>query len=68
MNTFTGIDKTDCKSEEGITVSLIDTIGFLCGLLSARDLSTPAAKEALEDLRTNQKYNDMEKIMKELLP
>ena len=45
---------TDCRSEEGITVGLIDAIISICRVLSERDLSPPAVREAIEDLRTDE--------------
>jgi hypothetical protein len=45
---------TDCRTEVGITVGLIDTIINCARLLSTRDLSIPAIKEALLDLREDQ--------------
>lgn len=58
MNTQKSIktgDTTDCRTEEGITVSMIDTINFLLGQLADRDLDNPNAKEALKDLMVNGK-------------
>lgn len=49
-------DTTDCRTEEGITVSLIDTISFLMGQLMERDLDNQNAQEALKDLRINGKW------------
>lgn len=40
---------TDCRSEEGITVGLIDAIISVARVVSKRDLSPPAVKEALRD-------------------
>ncbi len=44
---------TDCRTTEGVTVGIIDSIITLCRLLVERDLTTPAAKEALRDLRSD---------------
>ena len=41
----------DCRSEEGITISLIDTIINSARLLRSRDLSHSETQEALKDLR-----------------
>lgn len=54
-STTTG-DKTDCRTEEGITVSMIDTINFLIGQLMERDLDNLNAQEALKDLMVSNKY------------
>ena len=45
---------TDCRSEEGITVGLVDAIISICRILAQRDLSLPAVKEALIDLATDE--------------
>lgn len=42
---------TECRSDEGVTVSIIDTISFLANLLSVRDLSSKAAQAAIKDLQ-----------------
>ena len=41
---------TDCRSEDGITVSLIDSIISICRVLKTRDLTSGDAQEALKDL------------------
>lgn len=41
---------TDCRSEEGITVGLIDSIISICRVLHTRDFDTPQVQEALKDL------------------
>jgi hypothetical protein len=41
---------TDCRSEEGITVGLIDALITLARVLRSRDLSTDAIHGALVDL------------------
>lgn len=46
------MDCVDCRSEEGITISLIDTIITITYLLKERDLKHPAVVEALRDLRS----------------
>lgn len=40
---------TDCRTEEGITVGLIDSLISICRVLSKRDLAGHAAVEALRD-------------------
>ena len=42
---------TDCRSEVGITVGLIDTIITASRVLKERDLSDSEVQEALKDLR-----------------
>lgn len=46
--------KTDCRSEDGITVGLIDGIIAAARVLSKRDLSSPAVVEALKDIRADE--------------
>lgn len=46
--------RTDCRSEEGITVGLIDALISICRILAKRDLTTPQAGEALLDLRQDE--------------
>lgn len=41
---------TDCRSEEGITVGLVDAMLTIARVLVHRDLSPAAVKEALRDL------------------
>lgn len=48
-----GVAHTDCGSEDGITVGLIDSIITSCRVLSSRDLTCEAAVEALRDLRSD---------------
>lgn len=45
---------TDCRSEEGVTVGLIDAIMTMSRLLSRRNLSHPAVQEALKDLNADE--------------
>lgn len=45
-----GVFTTDCRSQEGITVSLLDGIMATCRVLRTRDLQHPAAVAALHDL------------------
>jgi hypothetical protein len=53
---------TDCRSETGITVGLIDAIITMVRLLAERDLETPEAQEALKDLRQDE---DLAKVLRE---
>lgn len=41
---------TDCRSEEGVTVGLVDALISICRILAARDPSPVAVGEALKDL------------------
>jgi len=45
---------TDCRSETGITVGLIDGIIAIARVLSKRDHSSPEVIQALKDLRTDE--------------
>jgi hypothetical protein len=53
---------TDCRSEEGITVGLIDSLIVTARVLAKRDLLSPAIIEALRDLASDE---DVERIMTE---
>ena len=48
-----GVAHTDCRTEDGITVGLIDSIITSCRVLSSRDLTCEAVVEALRDLRSD---------------
>lgn len=43
-------DVQDCRSEEGITVSLVDAMISILRVLAPRNLSTTNVQEALADL------------------
>ena len=45
---------TDCRSEDGITVGLIDGVISVARVLRGRDLTVPAVVEALADLRADE--------------
>jgi len=40
---------TDCRSEEGITTGLVDSLITICRILAKRDLSPLPVQEALVD-------------------
>lgn len=40
---------TDCRSEDGITVGLIDSLIAIGRVLADRDFTNPAVQEALKD-------------------
>src|SRR5580693_8205455 len=42
---------TDCKSKVGKTVTIIDTIFFLCSLLRGRNLKSKAVVAAIKDMQ-----------------
>lgn len=50
---------TNCRSEIGITVGLIDSIICTCRVLAGRDRTAPEVLEALRDLRQDK---DVHKI------
>lgn len=57
-------ETTDCRSEEGITVSLIDSIISVSRVVKQRLImlkSTPAIEEALKDLTSDE---DLKSILK----
>lgn len=46
---------TDCRSEAGVTVGLVDAVITCCRLLAVRDLALdPAVQEAVADLRADE--------------
>lgn len=45
---------TDCRSEVGITVGLIDGMIAIARVLKQRDLSSPEVRQALKDLRSDE--------------
>jgi hypothetical protein len=54
------LNETDCRSEVGITVGLIDSIISISRVLSKRSIHDPAIKEALMDLAGDE---DLGKIL-----
>lgn len=48
------ISETDCRSEVGITVGLIDSLIVICRVLKSRNLSASEVKEALKDLSSDE--------------
>jgi hypothetical protein len=53
MNELRDAHSTDCRSDEGITVGLVDSILTAAHLLASRDLTPPAVQAALRDLRAD---------------
>lgn len=51
---------TDCRTDEGKTVGLIDSIIFIARILAERDLSSPTIQSALRDFRGDE---DVKKLM-----
>ena len=48
---------TDCRTEAGVTVGLIDALITICRVLAKRDLSSdPGVREALIDLDQDEDY------------
>lgn len=45
---------TDCRSEEGITVGLIDSLIAVARIAAKRPLDSPAIQEALQDLASDE--------------
>jgi len=46
--------ETDCRSEVGITVGLVDGMISMARVLRHRDLSSPEVQEALKDLQSDE--------------
>ncbi len=53
---MTNTTYTDCRSEVGITVGIIDAIITLCRLLHGRDTSGDEVVQALQDLRHDEDF------------
>lgn len=53
------ITKTDCRSEVGITVGLIDSIITAARVLAGREKSSMEVREALKDLRADEDIKDL---------
>ena len=51
---MTNVTITDCRSETGVTVGLIDSLMSICHVLIERDLSPVEIREALSDLNSNE--------------
>lgn len=52
--------RTDCRSEVGVTVGLVDALISVCRVLAARDTSSPEVAEALKDLGSDE---DVAKVL-----
>lgn len=52
-------EKTECNSEIGITIGIIDSIINAAHLLKGRDLSAPEVKEAIKDLGSQKTLSDI---------
>lgn len=55
--------KTECRTPDGITVGLIDSIHTITQLLVVRDFSAPEVVEALRDLRDDPAFQDIQLAM-----
>ena len=53
---MTNTTHTDCRSEVGTTVGIIDAIITLCRLLHGRDTSGDEVVQALQDLRHDEDF------------
>ena len=58
--------KTDCQSEEGITVGLIDALISIARVLAMRDMNKKEVKEALKDLKDDKDIKKILEAMKEV--
>ena len=56
---MTNTTYTDCRSEVGITVGIIDAIITLCRLLRGRDMSGDEVVQALQDLRHDENFANL---------
>jgi hypothetical protein len=48
---------SDCRSEDGITIGLVDSLIRICRVLKARDLSDSNVGQALKDLAEDEDFN-----------
>ena len=46
-------NSTDCRTPDGITVNLIDSVITICRLLRDRSIEAPAVRDAVSDLRSD---------------
>ena len=44
---------SDCRTEEGITIGLIDSLIFICRELARKDLSSEMVQSTLRDFRND---------------
>ncbi|HQU83887.1 MAG TPA: hypothetical protein PKY59_12205 [Pyrinomonadaceae bacterium] len=51
---------SDCRTEEGVTIGLIDSIIFIARVLAKRNLSSENIKSALIDFRNDE---DIKKLL-----
>lgn len=56
------VSTTDCRSDEGVTVGILDSVITLCRLYKGREI-TPAVREALRDLAADE---DFAKLLKDI--
>lgn len=56
----TGVSVSDCRTQDGITIGLIDGMIATCRILRDRDFSSYDVKEALKDLAGD---SDLEYIL-----
>lgn len=50
--------QTDCRSDDGVTIGLIDSLIFISRVLAERDLTdNENVKEALKDLNDDEDFN-----------
>jgi hypothetical protein len=50
----TNTNSTDCRTDIGVTVGLIDGIIAMCRILANSDLASYEVQEALKDLRSDE--------------
>lgn len=48
---------SDCRSENGITMGLVDSLITICRILKVRNLSNSNVKQALKDLAEDEDFN-----------
>lgn len=60
------ISHTDCRSEIGITIGLIDSLIFISRILSKRNLGDFNVGAALSDLASDEDFNEVIKKAKQI--
>lgn len=47
----------ECRSDEGVTIGLIDSLNTISQIIATRDLTSEHVREALEDLYSDPSFN-----------
>lgn len=58
--------QTDCRSEDGVTVGLVDAIITLCRLIRTRNINQSDVLEALKDLASDEDFEYLQSVISTL--